>query len=420
MLEKEKAILVGTGSKRNETDITSTLEELARLAETSGAEVAGRVTQFRERPDPAWLIGHGKAEEVARMAEELEADLVIFDQELSPGQIRNLEMVFPCKVIDRTQLILDIFAGRAQTKEGRIQVELAQLNYLLPRLQGRGKELSRLGGGIGTRGPGEKKLETDRRHIRRQIRALTRQLEEIKKHRRLHQRRRKKAGVTQIALVGYTNAGKSTLLNRLTGANSLAENKLFATLDPISRTLLLPSGEQVILTDTVGFIRQLPHHLVAAFRSTLEQVKEADLLLHVVDASHKEAEEQIEAVEKVLEDLHASHLPTLLVLNKADLSSGLTVNLVDKEAISISAFCDDDLERLKEKMVQMLSAEMVIGTVEIPINRGDWIAALYEVAEVSSSRASDTHIQLAFRLSRKQLGKLPPALIQFARLREEF
>src|SRR4051794_11500696 len=218
MLEKEKAILVGTGSKRNETDITSTLEELARLAETSGAEVAGRVTQFRERPDPAWLIGHGKAEEVARMAEELEADLVIFDQELSPGQIRNLEMVFPCKVIDRTQLILDIFAGRAQTKEGRIQVELAQLNYLLPRLQGRGKELSRLGGGIGTRGPGEKKLETDRRHIRRQIRALTRQLEEIKKHRRLHQRRRKKAEVTQIALVGYTNAGKSTLLNRLTGA----------------------------------------------------------------------------------------------------------------------------------------------------------------------------------------------------------
>ncbi|MGA9174763.1 MAG: GTPase HflX, partial [Thermoactinomyces sp.] len=282
------------------------------------------------------------------------------------------------------------------------------------------KELSRLGGGIGTRGPGEKKLETDRRHIRRQIRALTRQLEEIKKHRRLHQRRRKKAGVTQIALVGYTNAGKSTLLNRLTGANSLAENKLFATLDPISRTLMLPSGEQVILTDTVGFIRQLPHHLVAAFRSTLEQVKEADLLLHVVDASHKEAEEQIEAVEKVLEDLHASHLPTLLVLNKADLSSGLTVNLVDKEAISISAFCDDDLERLKEKMVQMLSAEMVIGTVEIPINRGDWIAALYEVAEVSSSRASDTHIQLAFRLSRKQLGKLPPALIQFARLSEEF
>lgn len=420
MLEREKAILVGTGSKRNEAEITSTLEELARLAETSGAEVAGKVIQFRDRPDPAWLIGHGKAQEIAEWAEQAEADLVIFDQELSPAQIRNLELLFPCKVIDRTQLILDIFAGRAQTREGRIQVELAQLNYLLPRLQGRGKELSRLGGGIGTRGPGEKKLETDRRHIRRQIRALTAQLEEIKKHRRLLGQRRKKTGVTQIALVGYTNAGKSTLLNRLTGADSLAENKLFATLDPLSRSLKLPGGEQVILTDTVGFIRQLPHHLVAAFRSTLEQVKEADLLLHVVDASHKEAEEQMKAVEKVLEELDAAHLPTLIVLNKADLHPELNVNLQGKEAISISAFCDDDLMRLKEKIAAMLSAETVTGTAEIPIHRGDLIAALYEAAEVCSSKAMDTKIRLEFRLSRKQLGKLPPALLQFARLSEEF
>lgn len=210
------------------------------------------------------------------------------------------------------------------------------------------------------------------------------------------------------------------MLNRLTGADSLAENKLFATLDPLSRSLKLPGGEQVILTDTVGFIRQLPHHLVAAFRSTLEQVKEADLLLHVVDASHKEAEEQMKAVEKVLEELDAAHLPTLIVLNKADLQPELNVNLQGKEAISISAFCDDDLMRLKEKIAAMLSAETVTGTAEIPIHRGDLIAALYEAAEVCSSKAMDTKIRFEFRLSRKQLGKLPPALLQFARLSEEF
>ncbi len=235
---KEKAILVGCGPKRNKWEIRSALEELERLAETSQAEVLAKVIQFRDRMDPSWFIGKGKAEEIVQLAEEKAADLIIFDQELSPAQVRNLENLFPCKVIDRTQLILDIFAQRAQTREGRLQVELAQLEYMLPRLKGRGEELSRLGGGIGTRGPGEKKLETDRRHIHRQIRVLKRELEEVKKHRQLHQKRRKKMDMIQAALVGYTNAGKSTLLNRL------AENQLFATLDPTTRLLELPSANR--------------------------------------------------------------------------------------------------------------------------------------------------------------------------------
>jgi GTP-binding protein HflX len=386
------------------------LTELERLAETAEAEVVGRFVQFRDRKDPAWLIGRGKAEEIARLVEEKEADLVIFDQELSPAQIRNLETLMPCKVIDRTQLILDIFAQRAQTKEGRIQVELAQLHYLLPRLAGRGNELSRLGGGIGTRGPGEKKLETDRRHIRRQIRQLTKQLEEVKKHRRLHQQRRKKAEAMQVALVGYTNAGKSTLLNRLTGAQTLAENKLFATLDPTSRMLTLPNGQSVILTDTVGFIRHLPHHLVAAFRSTLEQVKEANLLLHVVDASHPERVEQIQAVERVLEDLGASHLPVLMVFNKADLTEEPAIDLSGKEAIRISAFSDEDLIRLKERIKQMLSGDQLFGTVEIPVERGDLLSALHEAVDELKSKASGMVIHLAFRVSRTRFEKLPHEL----------
>jgi GTP-binding protein HflX len=410
MQSKEKAILVGCGPKRNEWELRSALTELERLAETAEAEVVGRFVQFRDRKDPAWLIGRGKAEEIARLVEEKEADLVIFDQELSPAQIRNLETLMPCKVIDRTQLILDIFAQRAQTKEGRIQVELAQLHYLLPRLAGRGNELSRLGGGIGTRGPGEKKLETDRRHIRRQIRQLTKQLEEVKKHRRLHQQRRKKAEAMQVALVGYTNAGKSTLLNRLTGAQTLAENKLFATLDPTSRMLTLPNGQSVILTDTVGFIRHLPHHLVAAFRSTLEQVKEANLLLHVVDASHPERVEQIQAVERVLEDLGASHLPVLMVFNKADLTEEPAIDLSGKEAIRISAFSDEDLIRLKERIKQMLSGDQLFGTVEIPVERGDLLSALHEAVDELKSKASGMVIHLAFRVSRTRFEKLPHEL----------
>ena len=275
----ERAVLVGCGSRSQEEEIRSSLSELERLADTARAIVVDTLVQYREVPEPAWLIGRGKVEELAEKVSSDAIDVVIFDRELSPGQQANLDRRLPCKVLDRTRLILDIFAMRAKTKEGSIQVELAQLEYMLPRLAGRGHELSRLGGGIGTRGPGEKKLETDRRHIRRRIRDLKQELERVQKHRRLHQSRRRKMEMVQVALVGYTNAGKSTLLNRLTGADVREEDRLFATLDPTSRFLELPSGEKVMLTDTVGFIRNLPHHLVEAFQSTLEQVREADLLL---------------------------------------------------------------------------------------------------------------------------------------------
>ncbi|MBA4549572.1 GTPase HflX [Thermoactinomyces intermedius] len=401
---------MGCGTKKQEWSLRSTLEELKSLAETAQAVPVSQVLQFRDRIDPAWYIGRGKAEEIARMAEENEADLVIFDQELSPAQLRNLEELIPCKVIDRTQLILDIFAQRARTKEGKIQVELAQLKYLLPRLAGKGKAMSRLGGGIGTRGPGEKKLETDRRHIRRQISVLTKQLAEIKKHRKLHQERRKKNGIPQVALVGYTNAGKSTLLNQLTGAGVLSENRLFATLDPTSRQLVLPSGKEVILTDTVGFIRQLPHHLIAAFRSTLEQVKEADLLLHVVDASHPEAMEQVEAVEQVLTDLNAADIPVLMVWNKADRLERRVPEGWDPDHLLISAFNEQDLNRLKARVEQALQQEMIIGQAEIPVMRGDWISLLHHKAEMIESNTDDLMMVIKFRLSPADFDQLPGEL----------
>ncbi len=382
------------------------MAELEQLADTAKADTVGRFVQFRERPDPAWLIGKGKAEEIALAAEDTEADLVIFDRELSPAQIRNLEGIIPCKIIDRTQLILDIFAQRAQTREGRIQVELAQLQYLLPRLSGRGREMSRLGGGIGTRGPGEKKLETDRRHIRRLIADLKRELDEVKKHRQLLRTRRKKTGTYQVALVGYTNAGKSTLLNRLTGSGVLAEDKLFATLDPTSRRLVLPAGTEVILTDTVGFIRNLPHQLVAAFRSTLEQVREADLLLHVVDSSHPEAAEQIAAVEKVLEELDASDIPVLMVLNKADKAGFRIPPRSSREAVVMSALRDEDLSVLCERIEQMLKGDAILVEARIPADRGDWISELFRDGEVLHSRIDGLEMVMELSMSRERFRRI--------------
>lgn len=411
IVERERAILVSCGSKLHEWELRSSLEELAGLAETAHAEVMEQVIQFRDRKDRAWLVGKGKAEEIAQLVEDLEADLVIFDQELIPSQIKHLEGLIDAKVIDRTQLILDIFAGRAQTKEGRLQVELAQLQYMLPRLVGKRRELSRLGGGIGTRGPGEKKLETDRRHIRRQIDILKHDLEEVRKHRRLHQARRKKQAVTQVSLVGYTNAGKSTLLNQLTESEVLAEDKLFATLDPTSRKLDLSNGQEVLLTDTVGFIRNLPHQLVASFRSTLEQVTEADLLLHVVDASHPESSEQMKVVEEVLEELGAAHIPTLIVFNKVDqmVERSTQDELGEREGnrMMISAFNQSDLERLKEKIEELLYQHDFKGTVSFSVEKGDWISALYRHAEILHSETEDLEISFQYRLPRNKLSSLP-------------
>lgn len=316
---RERAAIVGLqlGASRRGA-VESSLDELAGLVRAAGATVACRAIQERPKPDPALFIGRGKAEVLARAAAEAEVDLVVVDHELTPGQLRNLEGVFDCRVLDRTQLILDIFAARARTREGKLQVELAQLRYLLPRLAGKGGRLSRLGGGIGTRGPGEMKLETDRRRIRQRIGRLARDLELVRRRRgQLRDRRRQRAAPT-LALVGYTNAGKSSLFNLLTGGAAESSDALFVTLDPLVRSLKLPDRRTVLVSDTVGFVDRLPHTLVAAFRATLEEVTSADLLLHVVDASHDEHASRRAAVERVLEEVGAAERPTQLVLNKSD------------------------------------------------------------------------------------------------------
>ena len=316
---RERAAIVGLqlGASRRST-VESSLDELAGLVRAAGATVACRAIQERPKPDPALFIGRGKAEVLARAAAEAEVDLVVVDHELTPGQLRNLEGVFDCRVLDRTQLILDIFAARARTREGKLQVELAQLRYLLPRLAGKGGRLSRLGGGIGTRGPGEMKLETDRRRIRQRIGRLARDLELVRRRRgQLRDRRRQRAAPT-VAFVGYTNAGKSSLFNLLTGGAAESSDALFVTLDPLVRSLKLPDRRTVLVSDTVGFVDRLPHTLVAAFRATLEEVTSADLLLHVVDASHDEHASRRAAVERVLEEVGAAERPTQLVLNKSD------------------------------------------------------------------------------------------------------
>ncbi|WP_080839630.1 GTPase HflX [Cohnella massiliensis] len=405
---RERALLVSLvtdASARSGSDPEQSLAELVNLAETAGVEVSGTMMQYRDVPDSKWFVGKGKAEEIKRRIAEENIDTAIFDQELTGAQVRNLEDALDAKIIDRTQLILDIFAGRAKTREGILQVELAQLTYLLPRLSGHGKNLSRLGGGIGTRGPGETKLETDRRHIRNRIGELKRQLQEVTAHRELHRERRKKAGVVQIALVGYTNAGKSTLLRQLTNADVLAEDKLFATLDPTTRTLRLPGGKEVLLTDTVGFIQNLPHDLVAAFRSTLEEANEADLLLHVVDASSSMRDRQREVVEQVLAELGAAAKPTLLVYNKIDAVSASDFPLLSGggDALRISAMDRRDLDRLLMKLEDALPGDRCV--LRIPASRGDLAALAYRVGDVKEQRTEDDWLLLDIRLNHADMEK---------------
>ena len=300
------------------SELEEELEELAALADTAGAEVVGVLTQTRKEIDPAYFIGQGKAEELARMCSELSADLVIFNHDLTPAQARNLEKLLNTRVVDRTELILDIFAKRARTKQAMLQVELAQLQYQLPRLRRMWQHLSRLGGGIGTRGPGETQLEVDQRRAKKRIADLQRQLQEIQRQTSTRVQSRKERELFTIALVGYTNVGKSTLMNALTKANVFVEDRLFATLDATTRVLYLPDGHKVLLTDTIGFIRKLPPHLIASFHATLEEVRTADLLLHVVDVSHPATDEHIKVVEETLQEIGAGDKPTILVLNKAD------------------------------------------------------------------------------------------------------
>jgi len=307
---------------RNTWPLAGSLKELGLLARTAGADVVGTMTQRLAEPNHAYYIGKGKLEELVSLKDRVDYSLVIFDDELSPAQQRNLEEALEVKVIDRSALILDIFAQRAKTHEGRLQVELAQQEYLLPRLAGRWPHLERLGGGIGTRGPGETQLESDRRIIQRKIQRLKEELESVRKHRALHRHRRSVQGIPVVAIVGYTNAGKSTLLNSLSNANVLVEDKLFATLDPTTRRLMLPNKKEVLLTDTVGFIQKLPPTVVASFRATLEELSEADLLLHILDISSETAAQQCRTVEDILKKLELADKPTLLVFNKIDLLGG--------------------------------------------------------------------------------------------------
>ncbi len=383
--EREKAVLVGVEAPGEDpAQVAYSLEELARLADTAGADVIRQVVQKRSRPDAATWLGRGKSEELAETCRESGAGLVIFDRELSPAQARNLEDITGVRVIDRTQLILDIFARRARTREGKLQVELAQLNYLLPRLTGRGAELYRLGGGIGTRGPGETRLEVDRRRIRKRITDLNAEIREIKKHRDLLRRGRKEIPLPLVALVGYTNAGKSTVLKNLTGAGVLVEDKLFATLDPTTRRVVLPNNETILLTDTVGFIQNLPHHLVAAFRATLEEVVEADLLIHVVDFSHPNMEGQIDAVNQVLESLGAAAKPVIMAYNKIDLLTDNVILPAEKRtpSVEMSALSGHGLDDLLVAVGRALSSRRIRTVFFIPYEKGGLLSMLHEKGRV--------------------------------------
>ena len=392
MEEKEltvgaRAALVSVVTRdRDEQEVEASLAELRRLLETAGGEAAFVFVQNKETPDVRTYIGSGKAAELAYYCAQNEVTLAVFDCELSPSQIRNIEEVLGnVRVIDRSMLILDIFALHAVSGEGKLQVELAQLKYTAPRLMGRGTELSRLGGGIGTRGPGESQLETDRRHLQRRVRMLERSLEEMAAGRRTQRQARDRSGLPRIAIVGYTNAGKSTLLNYLTDAGILARDQLFATLDPTTRKCKLPGGETVLLTDTVGFIRNLPHHLIHAFRSTLEEAVYADLLLIVIDASDPEARAQMEVTEQLLESLGAVGKPTLYVFNKCDLGAAHPGMLHGREHVAyISAATGQGVDMMMEKVEEMLHAGKRRVTFFFPNAKQGLVSRLYENATVES------------------------------------
>ncbi|HAW60693.1 MAG TPA: GTPase HflX [Actinobacteria bacterium] len=381
-IEKERAILVGVRFPTTSAETTEeSLNELEQLVVTAGGEAVSRVVQERESPHRRTFIGSGKAGEIKKLAEILEADLIVFDHDLTPSQEHNLEDTIGRKVLDRTALILDIFAQHAHSSEGKLQVELAQNIYRLPRLRGKGIELSRLGGGIGTRGPGETKLEVDRRRIRRHIQYLKKELFRVRQNRATQRKKRKKAGVSSISIVGYTNAGKSTLLNTLTKADVLVEGKLFATLDSTSRRLLLPSKQTVVFSDTVGFIKKLPHQLIASFRSTLDEIKEASLILHIIDASHPQMEKQIEAAENVLEEIGAAEKPRLNVFNKNDRLSEIEIERLRKrfpDGIFISALLGQGIEKLLKVIDERVSRERVRVRLQIPFERGDLIQKIHE------------------------------------------
>jgi GTP-binding protein HflX len=383
----ERALLIGLEKEGvSKWDLQDSLEELAELANSAGAEVVDTVTQKLQKPTAPYYIGKGKAEAIKDSLQDRQVTSVIFNDELSPAQGRNLENLLARKVLDRTQLILDIFAQRARSREGRLQIELAQLQYLLPRLTRMWHHLSRQTGGIGTRGPGETQLEVDRRRVQERIARLERELESVRKTRAVQRQGRKRHQWPVAAVVGYTNAGKSTLLNLLTGADLVAENRLFATLDPTTRSLLLPNKQRVLLTDTVGFLRKLPHTLIESFKATLEEVSEADLLIHIVDLSHSRVDEQMEAVDAVIKELDAFGKQTLIVFNKID-------NLTDRElaetyvkrflgSVAISARTGEGVDKLIQALQQALSSWRLRSRFRIPANETALIAEIHRVGHV--------------------------------------
>jgi len=394
---------VGLGRQADE----GTLDELAALAETAGASPVARVVQTRSDPDPATFVGKGKMAQLHETVHRSGADAAIFDDELSPGQLRNLEERLGVKVVDRTALILDIFALHARSREGKAQVELAQLNYLLPRLRGWGEAMSRLGGGIGTRGPGETKLEIDRQHIRRRIARLRKDIKDLAKTREVKRARRQSSEIAQIAIAGYTNAGKSTLMNSLTSADVIVADQLFATLDPTVRRIELPNGRPATLSDTVGFVSKLPHDLVEAFRSTLEEVALASLVLHVADASAPALDQQVQAVRSVLGDIGAGALPELVALNKIDLlepDDRARVGRRYPDAASISALTGEGLEHLLERIADTIPAPPVEVTLLVPFDREDLVAMLYRDGEVLERDATEQGTVIRARVPERHLG----------------
>ena len=380
--EEARPLVILVGLDTGDYDAAQSMDELAELADTAGCEVAATCIQSRPAPEAATCIGAGKLEELKEQAAAIGADMLIFDTELTGMQMRNISDATDCKVIDRTMLILDIFAGRARTAEGKVQVALAQYKYRLTRLTGMGTALSRLGGGIGTRGPGETKLETDRRHIRSRIASIEHELREMEKHRKFLGSRRRKDGVLTAAIVGYTNAGKSTLFNMLTDAGVLAEDKLFATLDVTARALELPDGRSVLLSDTVGLIRRLPHHLVEAFRSTLEETARADLILHVLDASEPDVADRMQITQALLDDLGCAEIPQIHVLNKADLVD--IPKQSDDEDVWISAKHGDGLDALLTAIVHRLPQTAKRMKLCIPYAEGSFLQTLREEGKLFS------------------------------------
>lgn len=382
----EKVILVGIESSINESMIENYLDELEELAQTAGAVVVGRMIQKRESIHTAHYLGKGKIDELKNLVTQLEATSIICDDELSPAQLKNLSDMLDIKVIDRTILILDIFAARAQSREGKIQVELAQLKYRMSRLTGLGVSLSRLGGGIGTRGPGETKLETDRRHLRNRISELNSELEDIETHRNTLRNQRVKKGIPVISIIGYTNAGKSTLLNKLTNAGVLAEDKLFATLDTTTRKIKLPSDLEILITDTVGFIRKLPHHLIKAFRSTLEELKYSDILIHVVDVSNERYEEQMRTVYETIKQLKCIDIPIITVFNKIDrdIEMPLFNDTIARKSIKISAKYGINIDLLLSSIEEILHSTKNKIKVIIPYTQGYLLNLLHNQCEIFS------------------------------------